>query len=107
MGALAQFEKELLVERTNAGLVAAHARGRVGGRPRALDEKGVATVRKLYRSNEYSVPEIATMLNVSAATVYRNLDPTLKSALENVNQTVDSRTSTLSQSNLPTGRVLG
>jgi DNA invertase Pin-like site-specific DNA recombinase len=74
MGALAQFEKELLVERTNAGLTAARARGRVGGRPRALDEKKVATARKLYGSREHTVPEIARMLGVSVATVYRNLE---------------------------------
>lgn len=78
--ALAQFERELIVERTNAGLAAARARGRVGGRPKALDDKGVATAQKLYRSNEYSVPEIASMLGVSPATVYRNLDRSLTSA---------------------------
>lgn len=71
--ALAQFERELIVERTFAGLAAARARGRVGGRPRALDDKGVATARKLYRSGDHTVGEIASMLNVSPATVYRNL----------------------------------
>ena len=77
--ALAQFEREL-VERTNAGLAAARARGRVGGRPKALDDKGVGRARRLYASQEYSVPEIATMLGVSPATVYRNLATPLKSA---------------------------
>ena len=78
--ALAQFERELIVERTNAGLAAARARGRVGGRPRAPDDEGVIGARKLYRSGDYSVPEIATMLSVPPATVYRNLDQTPKSA---------------------------
>jgi DNA invertase Pin-like site-specific DNA recombinase len=70
--ALAEFERELIVERTTAGLQAARARGRVGGRPRALDPVGVATARDMVRSGR-NVTEIARTLGVSRATVYRSL----------------------------------
>ncbi|MBA2665983.1 MAG: recombinase family protein [Trueperaceae bacterium] len=46
-GALAEFERELIQERTRAGLAAARARGRKGGRPRKLDAKKLATARRL------------------------------------------------------------
>ena len=48
MGALAEFERDLIRERTNAGLAAARARGRVGGRPRRASEGKVALARHLY-----------------------------------------------------------
>src|ERR687893_1588233 len=47
-GALAEFERDLIRERTQAGLRAARARGRVGGRPKALDPKKVELLRRLY-----------------------------------------------------------
>ena len=56
-----------------AGLVAARARGRVGGRPSVMNAKKVATARKLYNSREHTVAEIAEMLDVSVATIYRHL----------------------------------
>src|SRR5664280_726216 len=73
MGALAEFERDLIRERTHAGLAAARARGRVGGRPSVMNPKKVDKARKLYESRQYTVAEIGEMLNVSVATVYRHL----------------------------------
>src|SRR5664279_784631 len=53
MGALAEFERDLIRERTHAGLAAARARGRVGGRPSVMNAKKIATARKLYASQEH------------------------------------------------------
>ena len=69
--ALAQFERELIVERTHAGLRAARSRGRVGGRPPALTPAQVTTARTLYAVGDMTVPEIAQTLGVSTATIYR------------------------------------
>src|SRR5437016_3638899 len=59
-GALAEFEREVIRERTNAGLQAARARGRLGGRPKlqSLDPKKVALARKLYEDGSMPVQEI-------------------------------------------------
>jgi DNA invertase Pin-like site-specific DNA recombinase len=72
-GSLAEFERDLIRERTIAGLAAARARGRLGGRPSVMNAKKIATARKLYDSREHTVAEIAEMLDVSVATVYRHL----------------------------------
>lgn len=74
-GALAEFERELIVERTRAGLAAARARGRVGGRPTVLTEAKIATARSMYDSRAYDVSTIARTLGVSRATIYRALTP--------------------------------
>ena len=74
MGALAEFERDLIRERTRAGLAAARARGRVGGRPSVMNVKKIDKARKLYDSRQHTVAEIAEMLNVSVATVYRHLN---------------------------------
>jgi len=74
--ALAEFERELGRERTHAGLQAARARGRRGGRPRALSGDQVAVVRAMYDSREHTVTAIAGVLGVSRATIYRELGPT-------------------------------
>ena len=71
---LAEFERDLIRERTMAGLAAARARGRVGGRPSVMNAKKIATARKLYDSQQHTVAEIAEMLDVSVATVYRHLE---------------------------------
>jgi DNA invertase Pin-like site-specific DNA recombinase len=71
-GALAEFERNLINERTLAGLEAARARGRKGGRPRLSSVAGKVTmVRKLYRDRTLSIPEILKTLNISKATLYR------------------------------------
>jgi DNA invertase Pin-like site-specific DNA recombinase len=75
MAALAEFERDLIQERTKAGLLSARARGRVGGRPTVMDAKKKDKARKLYDSRQHTVAEIAEMLNVSVATVYRHLKP--------------------------------
>jgi DNA invertase Pin-like site-specific DNA recombinase len=72
LAVLAEMERELIVERTRAGLQAARKRGRVGGRPR-VDGKAVEKALKLYASKEYSVAEITEITGVSKATLYRRL----------------------------------
>lgn len=69
--ALAQFERDLIRERTMAGLTAARARGRKGGRPYKLSDKDVAMVRQLYDSRTVTVKEIAARFNVSRSTIYK------------------------------------
>src|SRR5438876_5793807 len=73
-GALAEFERDIISERTNAGLSAARARGRLGGRPKAkmLDSlKKVALAQSLYENRNNTIDEICKTLNVSRATLYR------------------------------------
>src|ERR687884_1787540 len=73
-GALAEFERDIIKDRTKAGLHAARARGRLGGRPKAktLDTpKKVALAQSLYENEDNSIDEICQMLNVSRATLYR------------------------------------
>ncbi len=72
MGALAEFERDLIRERTNAGLAAAKARGRIGGRPRKLKTNGkVALARQMFADQSHSIPEICVALGISRATLYR------------------------------------
>jgi len=73
-GALAEFGRDIISERTNAGLSAARARGRLGGRPKAkmLDTpKKVALAQSLYENRNNTIDEICKTLNVSRATLYR------------------------------------
>ena len=71
-GALAEFERNLIRERTMAGLSAARARGRQGGRPRLDASEGkVAAAKKLYRDEANSISDICTLLHISRATLYR------------------------------------
>ena len=70
--ALAEFERNLIRERTLAGLKAARARGRQGGRPSKLQPKELKTIRALLKTTEVSVQEIATRFGVSRSTLYRN-----------------------------------
>ena len=72
MGALAQFERALLAERTAAGRAAAKKRGVRFGRPRRLTDRQIAHAGRL-ASEGVAVPEIADLLNVSRATAYRVL----------------------------------
>lgn len=73
LAAFNQLERDVIVERTRAGLAAAKAQGRVGGRPKVMDPKKTKTARTLYESGNHTVAEIATMLGVGTATVYRYL----------------------------------
>jgi DNA invertase Pin-like site-specific DNA recombinase len=72
MAAIAEFERELIRERVNAGLAAARARGRIGGRPRVMTPEKARVARDLNASNT-PVTTIAAVLGVSRATVYRSL----------------------------------
>ena len=71
--AIAEFERDLIVERTTAGLKAARARGRVGGRPKALSEAKARQAQGMYDDGE-RVTDIAETLGVGVATVYRYVD---------------------------------
>lgn len=73
LAAFNQLERDVIIERTRAGLAAAKDQGRVGGRPRVMDLKKTKTARTLYESGDHTVAEIATMLGVGTATVYRYL----------------------------------
>lgn len=73
-GALAEFERALIRERTQAGLLAARARGHLGGRPRseAFNNAGkVAIAQSLYGDRRHSIADLCTMLHVSRSTLYR------------------------------------
>jgi DNA invertase Pin-like site-specific DNA recombinase len=72
-GALAEFEREIIRERTNAGLTAARARGRKGGRPKVMDDKKVAIATSLHKDSKYSIDDVCKTLNVSRPTLYRHL----------------------------------
>jgi DNA invertase Pin-like site-specific DNA recombinase len=74
--ALAEFERDLIKERTQAGLQAARARGRLGGRPKGLSEaaqKKAVAAEALYHKGELSVNDIAHNLDISKATLYSYL----------------------------------
>src|ERR671933_2066219 len=70
-GALAEFERDIIRERTQAGLRAARARGKTGGRPKVLKDKKVAIAQALYNDKNHSIAEICKTLNISRATLYR------------------------------------
>jgi DNA invertase Pin-like site-specific DNA recombinase len=76
-GALAEFERDILRERTQAGLVAARARGRKGGRPRVLDEKKTALARSLHQQGTATAIICAT-LRISRSSLYRYLGPSTR-----------------------------
>jgi len=72
-GALAEFERDIIRERTMAGLQAARARGRVGGRPKAMDDRKIQLARQLMSNPVNSASEVSKTLGVSRATLYRSL----------------------------------
>ena len=83
LGALSQMEREIIVERTRAGLIAAAARGRRGGRPPALDEAQVRAARAMLESGNMSASEVAQQLGCAPSTLYRHL-PGGRSGIEQV-----------------------
>jgi len=72
MAAFAQLERDTMIERTRAGLLAAAANGRKGGRPRKVDDADAAKARKL-KEKGIAATDIAKMLGISRATAYRYL----------------------------------
>ena len=78
-GALAESERNLIRERTMAGLEAARARGKKGGRQKVLDEEKTLRLYKLYDetngdgSRKYAIKEICEMMDISRSSVYRYL----------------------------------
>jgi DNA invertase Pin-like site-specific DNA recombinase len=71
--ALAEFERDLICERTAAGLAAARARGRHGGRPSVLTGHKLQVAEEMYRSGQYTVATIAKTLGACRASIYRHL----------------------------------
>ena len=67
------MERELIIERTRAGLAAARARGRKGGQRPKLTGKQIAHARKLLEDRSITVKDVAASLGVSRATIYRAL----------------------------------
>jgi len=84
-GALSEFERNLIRERTQAGLAAARARGRLGGRPKALDENKRKVVVDLYNKKELQVQEICDMMNISKPTLYSYVKQSQKEAKKSAN----------------------
>ena len=72
-GALAEFEKNLIQERTRAGLAAARQRGKKGGRPKALNPKQREIVVRLYNDRKNTVKEICDTMKISKPTLYSYL----------------------------------
>jgi DNA invertase Pin-like site-specific DNA recombinase len=73
-GALAEFERNLIKERTQAGLTAARVRGRKGGRPKALDATKIALAYRLYDEKKHTIKEICRMLGISKPSLYAYLE---------------------------------
>ncbi len=73
-GALAEFERNLIRERTQAGLKAARARGRTGGRPKSLNHDKRLLAVQLYDERKHSVDQICEMMGVSKPTLYKYIE---------------------------------
>ena len=72
-GALAEFERDMISDRTLAGVAAAKERGRVSGRPRKLNENNRALALSLMEDKSYSAKDVCKTLGISKTTLYRNL----------------------------------
>ncbi len=79
---IAEFERELIIERTQAGLESARARGRVGGRPRKMDEPKIRAAMAALSDRKSIASDVAKTLGITTATLYKhvNADGTLKAA---------------------------
>ena len=73
LSSLAQFERDVLVERTNEGLAAARARGRTGGRP-ASNQTALQKAIALYNTKQYTLTEIKEITGISKSTLYRSIN---------------------------------
>jgi len=70
-GALAEFEKNIIKDRTIAGLKAARARGKKGGRPKALNGDDIKMLTKLYQDKEHSISHLCKLFKISKPTLYK------------------------------------
>src|SRR5438270_1795478 len=76
-GSKAEFERDLMRERTHAGVVAARARGRIGGQPKKLKTNGkVALARRMCAEQSHSMPEMCAALGISRAPLSRYVKET-------------------------------
>ena len=73
-GALAEFERDIIRERTQAGLASARARGRMGGRPKKLETPTKVAMAGTSTPTQHSIADICKSLGISRATLYRYLD---------------------------------
>ncbi len=73
-GALAEFERNLIRERTKAGLEAARARGKLGGRKAKLSSTQAEALKMMYESKKYSISEICSSFDITKPTLYRYLE---------------------------------
>ncbi len=71
--ALAEFEREIISERTKAGLKAARVRGRMGGRPKKLNEEQTQMVKKMWIDHSITIDEICRTFDISRSTLYHYL----------------------------------
>lgn len=76
LGTVAEFERDLIRERVQAGLKSARARGRVGGRPQALTSQQVENLRAIYETKKVSIKEICEMFKIKKPTLYKYLKTT-------------------------------
>ena len=76
--AVAQFETDLIRERTRVGLAAARERGKITGRPSKISAEQRKVLLDLYRADSHTVSELAELFNVSRATIYRTLGDATK-----------------------------
>jgi len=70
---MAEFERSLIRERTQAGQMAARARGRLGGRPKSVNENRIASASTLYKDGKMSINQICETVKISRTTFYRDL----------------------------------
>jgi DNA invertase Pin-like site-specific DNA recombinase len=73
LATIAQFERSLMLERTRAGLAAAKAEGRVGGRPRLMGPAEIIKARQVLKKGKLNADDVAAMLKVSRRTLFREL----------------------------------
>ncbi len=78
IGAMAEYERNLMRERTMAGLATARSRGRMGGRPKSLDKSQVKVAIALTEAGELTIKEICEQVGCSRSTYYRQIAPLLK-----------------------------
>lgn len=81
-GALAEFERELIRERTNAGLEAARSRGKQGGRPKKLSPSKIIMAKKMMKDKSNQVKDICESLGISKTTLYRYCEPKVGNATD-------------------------